>query len=78
MDRVERGSTKDSVVHGFLTRQIYPNEKKGDSDQCNIIGVSKSECVMQSAGQQWKARHDERMGFRVRRRSHVVEHLVVA
>ena len=50
MDRVERGSTKDSVVHGFLTRQIYPNEKKGDSDRCNMIGVSKWECFMQSAG----------------------------
>ena len=48
--RVERGSAKDSVVHGFPTRQIYPNEKKGDSDQCNTIGVSKWECVMQSAG----------------------------
>lgn len=52
MDRVERGSAKDSVVHGFPTRQIYPNEKKGNSDRCNMIGVSKWECVMQSAGQQ--------------------------
>ena len=30
MERVERGSAKDFVVHGFPTRQIYPNEKKGD------------------------------------------------
>jgi hypothetical protein len=52
MYRVERGSAKDSVVHGFPTRQIYPNEKKGDSVRCNMIGVSKWECVMQSAGQQ--------------------------
>lgn len=43
---VERGSAKDSVVHGFPTRQIYSNEKKGDSDRCNMIGVSKWECVM--------------------------------
>ena len=63
MERVERGSAKDFVVHGFPTRQIYPNEKKGDSDRCNMIGVSKWECVMQSAGQQRKARHDREWDF---------------